>query len=131
MIQPRTLPCLAQLALLLVIPACSITSQPEADVHNVLVTHDVRNLVLPIKKRPDSTENLVHVTLDTLVKNIKSSTGPDYWDGRSGSSVEPIEGGYLIVKATPTMQRMVTAFLDDMDRFATGVPRKAFWNKKK
>ncbi len=123
MIQQRSLLCLAQLALLLVITACSVTKQPKADVHNVLVTHDVRNLVLPT--------TAAHVGLDALVSNIKSSTGPDHWDGRSGSSVEPIEGGYLLVKATPTMQRMVAAFLEDMDQFATGVHRKASSNKKK
>lgn len=96
------------------VAACS-TPVSTADANRTLITHDVRNLVPPdadVKKPADT-------RLDTLVQNIKAATGPRSWDGDSGSSIQQIEGGYLLVKADPTMQRKVIAFLEDLDRFNT------------
>jgi hypothetical protein len=113
----RTLIRLTLVGCFFAIAACSATRRPIVEAQNVLITHDVRNLVLP-----NGAEEANRVRLDTLVANIKAATGPRYWGGRSGSSIELIEGGYgyVLVKAVPAMQRKVTAFLDDLDRLTTG-----------
>ncbi len=119
-----------------------ITTKAKAGGNNVLVTHDIRNLIFPIteflppsiKDIPtaeaepssprtggESDERVAYIELDALVNNLKSSTDPTYWDGESGAVIDPVEGGYLLVKANPEMQHAVAAFLDDMDRFSTAV----------
>ena len=119
-----------------------ITNKTKAGGNNVLQTHDIRNLVFPITEflppsikdiptadaEPSSPrtggegeEKIAYIELDALVSNIKASTDPTYWDGESGAVIDPVESGYLLVKANPEMQQKVAAFLDDMDRFSTAV----------
>ena len=148
MIPQRTLLRMAPFAFFFAIPACS-TTEPVAD--NVLVTHDIRNLVSPTeflppdkgvptaklepstpRPRGELKEKFAYVRLDALVSNIKSATDPTYWGGDSGASIDSVEGGYLLVKANPSMQRHVTAFLEDLDRISTGDnPKGAGMDKKK
>lgn len=119
-----------------------ITTKAKAGGDNVLVSHDVRDLVFPmtnflpprIRDIPsgdtsagsriggESDEKIAYVELDTLVANIKDATGGDtYWDAEGGGKIESVEGGYLLVTANPAMQKRVARFLDDMRRFATAV----------
>lgn len=119
-----------------------ITTKAKAGGDNVLVSHDVRDLVFPmtnflpprIRDIPvgdssagpriggESDEKTAYVELDTLVANIKDATGGDtYWDAEGGGTIESVEGGYLLVTANPAMQERVARFLDDMRRFATAV----------
>ena len=115
---PHRIPlCLIQVLCVLAITACAATELPNANSHNVLITHDVRGLVAPW------TEKASHRSLEALAANIKASTGPSNWSGNY-ASIEPIKEGYLLVKAKPPMQKLVTSFLDDMERFGTALPKK-------
>lgn len=119
-----------------------ITNKTRAGGDNLLVTHDIRNLIFPIteflppavsdlpsgdsestvpRTGGESDERVAFIEIDTLVSNIKSATDAEYWDGDSGANIDQVEGGFLLVKANPKMQRDVAAFLDDMDRFSTAV----------
>jgi general secretion pathway protein D len=119
-----------------------ITNKTKAGGDNLLVTHDIRNLIFPIteflppkvsdlpsgedesttpRTGGESDEKVAFIEIDTLVSNIKSATNAEYWDGDSGANIDQVEGGFLLVKANSKMQRDVAAFLDDMDRFSTAV----------
>lgn len=65
-------------------------------------------------------EQVSFIDLADLVENIKEATDPNYWDG-DGVDITPEESGYLVVKASPEMQRHISSVLDDMRRFATPV----------
>ncbi|MEE2886712.1 MAG: hypothetical protein VX951_04710 [Planctomycetota bacterium] len=119
-----------------------VTNKAKAGGDNLLITHDIRNLIFPIteflppaisdlptgedesttpRTGGESDEKVAFIEIDTLVSNIKTSTDAEYWDGDSGANIDQVEGGFLLVKANPKMQRAVAAFLDDMDRFSTAV----------
>jgi hypothetical protein len=127
MIRQHTLIRLAQLALLLAVTACAGTRQQKRLADNVLITHDVRNLILTTD--PDAKPT--YESIDILVQNIKSATSPAYWNTHAGTSIKPIEGGYLLVNAGSPMQQRVAAFLDDLDQFGDGAHRKNSASRKK
>ena len=60
------------------------------------------------------------IEIADLVTNIQDATDPAYW-GSEGVGITPEDTGYLIVKASPTMQKQVSSVLSDMRRFATPV----------
>ncbi len=60
------------------------------------------------------------IEIADLVTNIQDATDPAYW-GSEGVGITPEDTGYLIVKASPTMQKQVASVLSDMRRFATPV----------
>lgn len=60
------------------------------------------------------------IEIADLVTNIQDATDPAYWGGE-GVSITPEDTGYLLVKASPAMQKMVSGVLADMRRFATPV----------
>ncbi len=60
------------------------------------------------------------IEIADLVTNIQDATDPAYW-GSEGVGITPEDTGYLIVKASPTMQKQVASRLADMRRFATPV----------
>lgn len=98
-----------------------------------MVTHDVRDLLfattefLPPKigglptgdgdgggarTGGEADEKVRVYEPDLLVENVKAGTAPDYWDAEGGGSIEATDSGYLIVRASPEMQRQVARFLD-------------------
>lgn len=60
------------------------------------------------------------IEIADLVTNIQDATDPAYW-GTEGVGITPEDTGYLIVKASPSMQKQVASVLSDMRRFATPV----------
>ncbi len=119
-----------------------LTDAAGASGSNVLVVHDIRNLVLPLtafiapsvgslptdateeseipRTGGESEEPIAYIEIDTLVTNIKDATDPAYWESE-GVSMDQVESGYLLIVANPEMHRKVAKFLEDMDRFSTTV----------
>ncbi|MEM7204251.1 MAG: hypothetical protein AAF628_28590 [Planctomycetota bacterium] len=121
-----------------------ITTKAKAGGSNVMVSHDVRDLVfarttfLPpvIRDIPtgdtgltggpriggEGDEKIAPIESDILQENLKSSLGGDtYWDVEGGGTMDFVETGYLLVYASPEMQQRVGKFLDDSRRFTTSV----------
>lgn len=121
-----------------------ITSKLASGGNNILVSHDIRDLVFPrteflppiIRDIPsgdtfgdtgprvgsEGDELTPFVESDVLQQNIKGATGGDtYWDAEGGGTMEYADAGYLLVFANPEMQRTVEGFLNDQRRFATSV----------
>ena len=68
----------------------------------------------------EADEKVSFIEIADLMNTIKEATDPKYWDGE-GVSITTEETGFLVVKASPAMQRQVATVLDDMRRFATPV----------
>ncbi len=100
---------------------------------NVLATHDVRDLVFPrteflppvIRGIPtgeeteplaggEGDEKVAYVEPDNLQEVVKMSTDMEYWDAEGGGTMEYVDSGYLLVHATPAMQRSVTKVLNGL-----------------
>ncbi|MEQ1633001.1 MAG: hypothetical protein ABL997_11560 [Planctomycetota bacterium] len=60
------------------------------------------------------------IEIADLVTNVQDATDPAYW-GTEGVGITPEDTGYLLVKASPTMQKLVAGVLADMRRSATPV----------
>lgn len=60
------------------------------------------------------------IEIADLVTHVQDATDPAYWS-TEGVAITPEETGYLIVKASPAMQKKVSGVLSDMRRFATPV----------
>ncbi|MGE3171131.1 MAG: hypothetical protein AB7O97_00810 [Planctomycetota bacterium] len=65
-------------------------------------------------------DKVSYIEIADLVTNVQDATDPTYWENE-GVSISPEDTGYLIVKASPNMQRRIEGVLSDMRRFATPV----------
>ena len=45
---------------------------------------------------------------------IQLATDPAYWDAEDGGAMDYVESGYLLVTASPSMQRRVARVLSNM-----------------
>lgn len=112
-----------------------LTSKAHAGGEVVLRTHDVRALTLAgteflppvIRDLPsgepeaegsrsggEGDEKVSAIEPDNLLQVVKMSTEPDYWDTEGGGTIEYVDSGYLLVMATPAMQRAVARALSTM-----------------
>jgi general secretion pathway protein D len=60
------------------------------------------------------------IEIADLVNNVKEATDPKYWE-TEGVEVRSEDSGFLAVKASPEMQKLVQQVLQDMRRFATPI----------
>ena len=65
-------------------------------------------------------DKVSYIEIADLVTNVQDATDPAYW-GSEGVGITPEDTGYLIVKASPTIQKLVAGVLADMRRSATPV----------
>jgi tetratricopeptide (TPR) repeat protein len=65
-------------------------------------------------------EKVAFIELADLVEQLKNATDPKYWES-SDVEIKPEDAGFLVIKASPDMQRQIKGVLSDMRRFATPV----------
>ncbi|MBL8722476.1 MAG: hypothetical protein JNK49_00435 [Planctomycetes bacterium] len=72
----------------------------------------------------EAEDPIVFVELDALKKHVEDATDPKYWadaEANGGCVITTEESGFLVVKASPELQKQVQQILADMRRFATPV----------
>jgi general secretion pathway protein D len=69
----------------------------------------------------EADEKTAFIDIADLMNNVKEATDPKYWEGEGGGEIRTEESGFLVVKASPAMQRQVEKVLGDIRSFATPV----------
>jgi len=78
--------------------------------------YPVKDIVFARKTAATVETRDAYMQLADLVQNLREATDPKYW-ATDGASIRSEDSGYIEVKASPAMQRMVEQVLADVRSF--------------